>query len=57
MYICQEVGGYRLTEIAKYFGLARYATVSTTISRLKVLMEADKRTKEKVNQIKLALSV
>ncbi len=50
MYLCQEMGGYRLAEIAKFFGLARYATVSTTISRLKVRMKEDKRTKKLVNQ-------
>jgi hypothetical protein len=39
------MGGYKLAEIAKFFGLARYATVSTTISRLKVWMKEDKRAK------------
>ncbi len=57
MYICQEKGGYKLAEIAKYFGLARYATVSTTISRLKIWMEEDKRTKKMVNQTISALNV
>ncbi len=32
MYICQETGGYKFAEIAKYFGLARYATVSPFFS-------------------------
>ena len=57
MYICQEMGGYKLAEIAKFFGLAKYATVATTISRLKVWMKEDKRTKKLVNQTILALSV
>jgi len=57
MYICQERGGYKLAEIAKYFGLVRYATVSTTISLLKVWMEEDKRTKKMVNQTISVLNV
>lgn len=35
MYLCQEVAGVTLQEIAKRFGLKRYGTVSTTIGKLK----------------------
>jgi len=35
MYLCQEVSGVTLQEIAKRFGLKRYGTVSTTIGKLK----------------------
>jgi len=35
MYLCQEVGGITLQEIAGHFGLQRYGTVSTTIGKLK----------------------
>jgi chromosomal replication initiation ATPase DnaA len=42
MYLCQNIGRYRLTVIADLFGLARYATVSTNISKLKILMEENK---------------
>ncbi len=35
MYLCQEVGGVTLQEIAVKFGLKRYGTVSTTIGKLK----------------------
>jgi hypothetical protein len=46
------MGGYRLAEIAKFLGLAKYAAVSTTVSRLRVRMKEDKRTKKLVNQTK-----
>jgi hypothetical protein len=51
MYICQETGGYKLADIAKYFGLARYATVSTTISRLKIWMEEENKKNGKSDDI------
>jgi len=35
MYLCQELTGATLQEIAKRFGLKRYGTVSTTIGKLK----------------------
>lgn len=35
MYLCQEAGGITLQKIAGQFGLQRYGTVSTTISKLK----------------------
>lgn len=35
MYLCQEVGGITLQDIATQFGLQRYGTVSTTIGKLK----------------------
>ncbi|HHX81657.1 MAG TPA: hypothetical protein GX696_01575, partial [Pseudomonadaceae bacterium] len=35
MYLCQEVGGITLQDIATRFGLQRYGTVSTTIGKLK----------------------
>lgn len=35
MYLCQEVSGVTLQEIARRFGLKRYGTVSTTIGKLK----------------------
>lgn len=35
MYLCQELSGVTLQDIAKRFGLKRYGTVSTTIGKLK----------------------
>jgi len=35
MYLCQEVAGVTLQDIAGRFGLKRYGTVSTTIGKLK----------------------
>ncbi len=41
MKLCQEVGGAKLTEIAKVFNVGHYATVSQTIGRLNGLMDED----------------
>ncbi len=38
MYLCQEVCGCRLVEIASYFGLKRPGSIPTTIGKLKGLM-------------------
>ena len=46
-----------MQDIEKLFALARYATVSTNISRLKILMEEDKEIRKKVEQIKSTLIV
>jgi len=35
MYLCQEIAGVTLQDIAQRFGLKRYGTVSTTIGKLK----------------------
>ena len=51
MYLCQEKGRYQLKEIAKKFGLLRYATVSTTISQLKVKMNEDEQLRNHVISI------
>ncbi len=56
MYVCQELGGHRLKAIAKAFKLRRYATVSTTISKLKKLMQEDHRIEKQVIRILLDLT-
>ncbi len=43
MKLCQEVGGAKLTEIAKVFNVGHYSTVSQTIGRLNLLMYKDSR--------------
>ncbi len=56
MYVCQELGEHRLKAIAKAFKLRRYATVSTTISKLKKLMQEDHRLEKQVIRILLDLT-
>lgn len=56
MYLCQELGDYRLTEIAKAFGLSRYATVSTTIAKLKQAVKQDKKLNKRLKRIVLDLT-
>jgi len=57
MYVCQEWGGHRLKAIAQAFNLSRYATVSTTISKLKKLIQEDKRLEKNVMRIQLDLTL
>lgn len=52
MYLCQEVCGCRLVEIASYFGLKRTGSIPTTIGKLKRLMSQDKALMSLVNELK-----
>ncbi len=52
MYLCQEVGDYRLVNIAKCFGLKRTGSIPTTLKKLKTLMEADQGLSRKVKGMK-----
>ena len=56
MYVCQETADYRLNDIARKFGLSRYATVSTTIRKLKSLLEEDRRLSKLIKRIVLDLT-
>lgn len=56
MFLCQELGDYRLAEIAEAFGLARYATVSTTIAKLKRDRKRDKDLDKLLKRMVLDLS-
>ena len=49
MYLCQEVGGHRLADIALKFGLKRTGSIPTIIGNLKKLLMIDKNLKIKVN--------
>ncbi len=51
MYLCQEVCGCRLVEIASYFGLKRTGSIPTTIGKLKRLMSKDIELMSMVNEI------
>lgn len=55
MYLCQEVGGVTLQNIANEFGLQRYGTVSTTIGKLKEEFQDDPPLESRVRQIREAL--
>ena len=52
MYLCQEVCGCRLVEIASYFGLKRTGSIPTTIGKLKRLMSEDKELMSLVNELR-----
>ena len=52
MYLCQEVGDYRLVNIAKCFGLKRTGSIPTTLKKLKTLMEGDRGLSRKVKGLK-----
>jgi len=52
MYLCQEVCGCRLVEIASYFGLKRTGSIPTTVGKLKRLMSKDKALMSLVNELK-----
>lgn len=56
MYLCQEVGGVTLQEIAKKFGLKRYGTVSTTIGKLKQEFAESPKTQGQVKRLRAKLS-
>ena len=51
MYLAQHLGGHRLTDIARAFGLSHYGGVSYAIYRLKTEMEEDKRLSRTINLI------
>jgi len=57
MYLCQEVCGCRLVEIASCFGLKRTGSIPTTISKLKHLMNEDKALMRRVNKLKQDSSI
>jgi chromosomal replication initiation ATPase DnaA len=52
MYLCQEVCGCRLVEIASYFGLKRTGSIPTTIKKLKQLMKQDKTLMRMLDELK-----
>jgi chromosomal replication initiation ATPase DnaA len=51
MYLAQQIGGYRLTEIAEAFGLKHYGGVSNAIYMIKQEMEQDAKLNRSVNSI------
>lgn len=57
MYLCQELGGATLQEIAEQFGLQRYGTVSTTIGKLKNESLNDLKLQQRVRRLESALTM
>lgn len=51
MYLAQIIGDYRLTEIAEYFGLHHYGSVSASVYTIKQELEKDKSLKKKFNSV------
>jgi len=56
MYLCQELSGVTLQEIAKRFGLKRYGTVSTTIGKLKHEFQVVPKTVSAVKKLRTQLA-
>lgn len=51
MSLCQEVGAWRLTDIATGFGLKRTGSIPTTMKKLRALMAEDAGLSRKVRRI------
>ena len=51
MKLCQEVGGAKLSDIAKEFQVGHYSTVSQPISRLYRQLNGDARTRQAFNML------
>ena len=49
MKLSQDVGGVKLTEIARHFNVGHYSTVSQTIGRLNRLMDTEAALAERFN--------
>ncbi len=56
MYLCQELAGVTLQDIARRFGLKRYGTVSTTIGKLKQEFETNPKVLSAVASLSKKLS-
>jgi len=51
MYLCRDIGGHKLTNIAENFGLKRTGSISNTIVKLGVYMEENKKFAKKVSKL------
>lgn len=52
LYLSQNIGGKKLNEIARTFGLKRTGSIPTAVAKLKALMKEDLKLQRKVNQLK-----
>ena len=51
MYLAQQIGGHRLTEIAEAFGLKHYGGVSNAIYMIKQEIDVDSELNGVINSI------
>lgn len=51
MYLSRKVAGYPLNEIADYFGLKSYGSVSSQLYRFKQVLEQEEDTRKKLDQL------
>ncbi len=51
MYLCRDIGGHKLSQIASHFGLKRIGSISNTIAKLKSCMERDRKLVDKVSSL------
>jgi len=51
MYIAQIKGGYKLTEIASYFGLSHYGGVGSAVHLIRKWIGEDNKVRKQVNSI------
>ena len=51
MYLCRDIGGLELLQIAPYFGFKRIGSISNTIFKLKSRMERDRKLVDKVSSL------
>lgn len=56
MYLCQEISGVTLQEIAVRFGLKRYGTVSTTIGKLKQEFDTSPKSLAAIKKLRAKLA-
>ena len=56
MYLCQELTGTTLQELASRFGLKRYGTVSTTIGKLKNEFADEPKSRAAVTKLRVRLA-
>jgi len=52
MYVAQQYSGLKLKEIAEAFGLKRTGSISTTIKKLREVLDSDKKLLRKINRVK-----
>lgn len=52
MYLCQQLGGYKLSEIMTQFGLSNIGSVSFITSQIRKRLKNDRQLKKQVQQIK-----
>ncbi len=52
MYMAQQYGGLKLKEIADEFGLKRTGSIPTTIKKLMVALDGDRKLLRQFNRIK-----